>query len=152
VCIDAGREQIYQQIRIDEHDLVRYLCHIKSYRYGKEFVQVVADPRTFGWDRCCNTHEGEYNNDLSFSNQAGDTWTVILDARRFSIIAPQGMGQGIMEVLVDGKHVGEVSFTKNQGIKHQSVVFTSKKLSKGKHEIQLKNKSGMVAIDAIIIQ
>lgn len=108
--------------------------------------------RTFGWDRCCNTHEGEYNNDLSFSNQAGDTWTVILDARRFSIIVPQGMGQGIMEVLVDGKHVGEVSFTKNQGIKHQSVVFTSKKLSKGKHEIQLKNKSGMVAIDAIIIQ
>ena len=119
--------------------------------------------RTFGWDRRCNTHEGDFNNDLSFSNQAGDTWTVTLEARKFSIIAPQGMGQGTMEVLVDGKHVGEVSFVKQREVKHlsvvftskvkhQSVVFTSKKLRKGKHEIQLKNKNGMVAIDAIIIQ
>ena len=108
--------------------------------------------RTFGWDRRCNTHEGDFNNDLSFSNQAGDTWTVTLEVRKFSIIAPQGMGQGTMEVLVDGKHVGEVSFVKQQEVKHQSVVFTSKKLRKGKHEIQLKNKNGMVAIDAIIIQ
>ena len=108
--------------------------------------------RTFGWDRRCNTHEGDFNNDLSFSNQAGDTWTVTLEARKISIIAPQGMGQGTMEVLVDGKHVGEVSFVKQREVKHQSVVFTSKKLRKGKHEIQLKNKNGMVAIDAIIIQ
>ena len=107
---------------------------------------------TFGWNRRCNTNEGDYNNDLSFSNQAGDTWTVTLEARKFSIIAPQGMGQGTMEVLVDGKHVGEVSFVKQREVKHQSVVFTSKKLRKGKHEIQLKNKNGMVAIDAIIIQ
>ena len=84
--------------------------------------------RTFGWDRRCNTHEGDFNNDLSFSNQAGDTWTVTLE------------------------HVGEVSFVKQREVKHQSVVFTSKKLRKGKHEIQLKNKNGMVAIDAIIIQ
>jgi hypothetical protein len=108
--------------------------------------------RTFGWDRRCNTHEGDFNNDLSFSNQAGDTWTVTLEVRKFSIIAPQGMGQGTMEVLVDGKYVGEVSFVKQREVKHQSVVFTSKKLRKGKHEIQLKNKNGMVAIDAIIIQ
>jgi DUF4097 and DUF4098 domain-containing protein YvlB len=45
-----------------------------------------------------------------------------------------------------------VSFVKQREVKHQSVVFTSKKLRKGKHEIQLKNKNGMVAIDAIIIQ
>ena len=57
-----------------------------------------------------------------------------------------------MEVLIDGKYVGMVSFVKSMEVKHQSVVFTSKKLSKGKHEIQLKNKTGMVAIDAIIIQ
>jgi hypothetical protein len=79
-------------------------------------------------------------------------WSVTLEAHKFSIIAPQGMGQGIMEVLIDGKHVGEVSFDERQEIKHQSVVFTSNKLSKGKHDIQLKNKTGMVAIDAIIIQ
>ena len=84
--------------------------------------------RNFGWNRRCNTHEGDYNNDLSFSYQAGDTWTVTLETRKFSIIAPQAMGQGVMEVLVDGKHVGDVSFVKQQEVKHQSVVFTSKKL------------------------
>ena len=95
---------------------------------------------------CALSDGSDFNNDLSFSNQAGDTWTVTLEARKFSIIAPQGMGQGTMEVLVDGKHVGEVSFVKQREVKHQSVVFTSKKLRKGKHEIQLKNKNGMVAI------
>ncbi|MBR6371532.1 MAG: hypothetical protein IKS24_10765, partial [Bacteroidaceae bacterium] len=89
---------------------------------------------------------------ISFSNQAGDTWTVTIQTRRFSIIAPQGMGQGTMEIYIDGKHTGKVSFNKSQEVKHQSTVFTSRKLSKGRHEIQLKNTTGMVAIDAIIMQ
>ena len=108
--------------------------------------------RTVGWDRRCKTDQGDFNNDLSFSNQTGDTWTAKIEAGRISIVAPQGMGEGVMEILIDGKHVGEVSFVKNQEVKHQSVVFVSKKLSKGKHEIQLKNKGGLIAIDAIIIQ
>ncbi|MBP5647097.1 MAG: alpha-L-fucosidase, partial [Bacteroidaceae bacterium] len=108
--------------------------------------------RTFGWDRLCNINEGDFNNDISFSNQAGDTWTVTIQTRRFSIIAPQGMGQGTMEIYIDGKHTGKVSFNKSQEVKHQSTVFTSRKLSKGRHEIQLKNTTGMVAIDAIIMQ
>ena len=107
---------------------------------------------TYGWNRRCNINEGDFNNDLSFSNQVGDTWTVTIEARKISIIAPQGMGQGIMEVLIDNKHAGKVAFVKSQDVKHQSVVFTSKKLSKGKHEIQLINKSGMIALDAIILQ
>ena len=57
-----------------------------------------------------------------------------------------------MEVLIDGKHVGDISFAESKDVKHQSVVFTSKKLKKGKHEIQLINKNGMIAIDAIILQ
>ena len=62
------------------------------------------------------------------------------------------MGQDIMDVLIDGKLVGEESFDERQEVNHQSVVFTSKKLTQGKHEIKLKNKTGKVAIDAIIIQ
>lgn len=108
--------------------------------------------RTFGWNRRCKTGLGDFNNDLSFSTQAGDTWTATIEARKMSIVAPQGMGEGLMEVYIDGKHAGEVTFAKSQEVKHQSVVFTSKKLGKGKHEIQLKNKSGWIAIDAIVIQ
>lgn len=107
---------------------------------------------TFGWDRRCNTNEGDFNNDLSFSTLVGDTWTATIEARKISIVAPQGMGEGVMEVFIDGKHVGDVSFVKSQEVKHQTIVFTSKKLKKGEHEIQLKNKSGTIAIDAIIIQ
>lgn len=107
---------------------------------------------TFGWDRRCNTNEGDFNNDLSFSNLVGDTWTATFEARKISIVAPQGMGEGVMEVFIDDKHVGDVSFVKSQEVKHQTIVFTSKKLKKGEHKIQLKNKSGTIAIDAIIIQ
>ena len=107
---------------------------------------------TFGWDRRCNTNEGDFNNDLSFSTLVGDTWTATIEARKISIVAPQGMGEGVMEVFIDDKHVGDVSFVKNQEVKHQTIVFTSKKLKKGEHKIQLKNKSGTIAIDAIIIQ
>ena len=107
---------------------------------------------TFGWDRRCNTNEGYFNNDLSFSTLVGDTWTATIEARKISIVAPQGMGEGVMEVFIDDKHVGDVSFVKSQEVKHQTIVFTSKKLKKGEHKIQLKNKSGTIAIDAIIIQ
>ena len=107
---------------------------------------------TFGWDRRCNTNEGDFNNDLSFSTLVGDTWTATIEARKISIVAPQGMGEGVMEVFIDDKHVGDVSFVKSQEVKHQTIVFTSKKLRKGEHKIQLKNKSGTIAIDAIIIQ
>lgn len=107
---------------------------------------------TFGWDRRCNTNEGYFNNDLSFSTLVGDTWTATIEARKISIVAPQGMGEGAMEVFIDDKHVGDVSFVKSQEVKHQTIVFTSKKLKKGEHKIQLKNKSGTIAIDAIIIQ
>ena len=107
---------------------------------------------TFGWNRRCNTNEGDFNNDLSFSTLVGDTWTATIEARKISIVAPQGMGEGVMEVFIDDKHVGDVSFVKSQEVKHQTIVFTSKKLKKGEHKIQLKNKSGTIAIDAIIIQ
>jgi alpha-L-fucosidase len=107
---------------------------------------------TFGWDRRCNTNEGDFNNDLSFSTLVGDTWTATIEARKISIVAPQGMGEGVMEVFIDDKHVGDVSFVKSQEVKHQTIVFTSKKLKKGEHKIQVKNKSGTIAIDAIIIQ
>jgi alpha-L-fucosidase len=106
---------------------------------------------TFGWDRRCNTNEGDFNNDLSFSTLVGDTWTATIEARKISIVAPQGMGEGVMEVFIDDKHVGDVSFVKSQEVKHQTIVFTSKKMKKGEHKIQLKNKNGTIAIDAIII-
>ena len=137
--------------------------HDKNLAQGYKVIRITHDKawfndddpgvRTFGWDRQCKTHEEDFNNDLSFSTQVGDTWTVNIDqSRGFTIVAPQGMCEGVMEVRIDGKHAGEVKFVKEQDVKHQSVVFTSKKLRKTSHEIQLVNKSGMIALDAIIVR
>ena len=123
------------------------ICHDKTW-----FNDDDPGVRTFGWDRRSNTSEGDFNNDISFSNQVGDTWTATVEAKMVSIIAPLGMCQVVMEVLIDGRHSGEATFVKSQSVKHQSVVFTSKKLRKGKHVIQLINKAGTIALDAVVIK
>lgn len=60
--------------------------------------------------------------------------------------------QGVMEVMIDGRHSGEVAFVKSQSVRHQSIVFTSRKLRKGKHVIQLINKAGTIALDALVVK
>ena len=63
-----------------------------------------------------------------------------------------------MQVVIDGKACGEVTFHK--GIytleskgerKAQQTVFTSKKLRKGKHTLDLINRQGIIAVDALKI-
>ena len=108
--------------------------------------------RTFGWDRRCKTNQGDFNNDLSFSTQTGDTWTTTITGSKVSVVAPQGLFQGMMEIRIDGKSVGKVAFEKSENVKPQTIVYTSKKLQKGTHEIQLINQGGTIALDALVIQ
>ena len=108
--------------------------------------------RTFGWDRRCKTNQGDFNNDLSFSTQTGDTWTTTITGSKVSVVAPQGLFQGMMEIRIDGKSVGKVAFEKSENVKPQTIFYTSKKLKKGTHEIQLINQGGTIALDALVIQ
>ena len=108
--------------------------------------------RTFGWDRRCKTNQDDFNNDLSFSTQTGDTWTTTITGSKVSVVAPQGLFQGMMEIRIDGKSVGKVAFEKSENVKPQTIVYTSKKLKKGTHEIQLINQGGTIALDALVIQ
>lgn len=89
--------------------------------------------------------------DLSFSDQAGDLWSVTFTGKRVSIIAPTGEYEGRMQVVIDGKACGEVTFHKGASHKAQQVVFTSKKLRKGKHTLELINRQGIIAVDALKI-
>lgn len=89
--------------------------------------------------------------DLSFSDQAGDRWSVTFTGKRVSIIAPTGEYEGRMQVVIDGKACGEVTFHKGASHKAQQVVFTSKKLRKGKHTLELINRQGIIAVDALKI-
>ena len=108
--------------------------------------------RTYGWNRTTGKGEGDFNNDLSFSDQVGDRWSVPFSGKRISIIAPTGEYEGRMQVVTDGKVCGEVTFHKGTERKAQQVVFTSNKLKKGKHTIELINLEGTIAIDALRIE
>ena len=108
--------------------------------------------RTYGWNRTTGKGEGDFNNDLSFSDQVGDRWSVPFSGKRISIIAPTGEYEGRMQVVTDGKVCGEVTFHKDTERKAQQVVFTSNKLKKGKHTIELINLEGTIAIDALRIE
>ena len=108
--------------------------------------------RTYGWNRTTGKGEGDFNNDLSFSDQVGDRWSVPFSRKRISIIAPTGEYEGRMQVVTDGKVCGEVTFHKDTERKAQQVVFTSNKLKKGKHTIELINLEGTIAIDALRIE
>ena len=107
---------------------------------------------TYGWDRKSNTGNGDYNNDLSFSNVRGDTWSTEFLGRSLAIVAPTGEFDGTMQVNIDGNTVGEVRFVRSDTRKPQQTVFKSKRLSKGKHTIKLTNQDGTTAIDALIIE
>ena len=106
---------------------------------------------TFGWDRKCNLKDGSFNNDLSFSDREGDSWSVDFTGRRVSIIAPEGDRNGKMKVIIDGKDNGTVQFSKGE-IKSQQTVFESGKLNGRQHNIQLVNLGGSIAVDALIIK
>ena len=112
---------------------------------------------TFGWDRKCNLGDGSFNNDLSFSDREGDTWSLAFRGKRVSVIAPSGMSDGVMKVLIDGNDSGTVRFSKGHSLSQQ-VVFKSGRLGRRRgtmrnmHTIQLVNMGGTVAVDALIIR
>ena len=106
---------------------------------------------TFGWDRKCKLKDGSFNNDLSFSDREGDTWSVDFTGKRVSIIAPTGGLNGKMKVLIDGKDCGTVQFSKGE-IMCQQIVFESRRLNGKQHKIQLVNLGGSIAVDALIIK
>jgi len=108
--------------------------------------------RTYGWNRKVGQGVGDYNNDLSFSDQVGDRWSVPFSGKRISIIAPTGECEGRMQVMIDGKTCGEVTFHKGSERKAQQEVFTSSKFKKGKHVLELINLEGTIALDAVRVQ
>lgn len=108
--------------------------------------------RTYGWNRTTGKGTGDFNNDISFSDQVGDRWSVPFSGKRISIIAPTGEHEGRMQIVTDGKARGEVAFHKGTERKAQQVVFTSNKLKKGKHTLELVNLEGTIAVDALKIE
>ena len=109
--------------------------------------------RAPGWTRHCNLGTGDYNNDLTTSNNPGDIWSCSFTGRNLSVVAPKEKGAGMIEVQIDGKSLGKTDLSANGIHKPQQIVFNKNDLTPGKHVINIINCGpGPVAVDAIIVR
>ena len=106
-----------------------------------------------GWIRRCNLGTGDYNNDITASNNPGDTWRCSFTGTKISVIAPKEQGAGKIEIDIDGKMSANVDLSLNGIRLPQQVVFEKSDLTPGKHIISIINRGpGQVAIDALIVK
>jgi len=106
-----------------------------------------------GWLRKCNLGTGDYNNDLTTSDTAGDIWTCSFTGNNISVIAPKEAGAGKIEIQIDGKTRATVDLSTTGARQAQQLVCEISGLKPGKHTISIVNRgSGEVAIDALIIK
>jgi hypothetical protein len=103
-----------------------------------------------GWTRRCNLGTGDFNNDLSISDTAGDAWSCSFSGDSVAVIAPKEPGAGKIEVQIDGQARATVDLS-TVGPRHsQQRVFEVTGLNPGNHTIRVVNLGpGPVAVDAI---
>ena len=142
--------QAFQTAGINDRELAEGFKVLKISYERNWFNDDDPGVSTYGWDRKCNLDDGSFNNDISFSDMEGDTWSLVFKGKRVRIIAPGGM-DGKMGVLIDGKDCGTVDFS---GLPsgNQLTVFKSGRLKGGDHSIKLVNLGGSIAVDALVIE
>lgn len=106
-----------------------------------------------GWLRKCNLGTGDFNNDLTTSDTAGDIWTCSFTGNNVSVIAPKEPGAGKIEIQIDGKARATVDLSATGTRRAQQTVFEISSLKSGKHTVSIVNRgSGLVAIDALVVK
>ncbi len=105
-----------------------------------------------GWYRVCNLKTGNYNNDLTISETAGDVWSGSFTGNNISVLCPKEEGAGKIEIQIDGKVQSTVDLSTTGKHKPQQVVCKITKLTDGEHTITIINRGGgKVAIDALVV-
>ncbi len=113
------------------------------------------DPGTAapGWQRVCNLGTGDFNNDLTTSETAGDAMTFTTTSTTVTVICPKENGAGKIGVLVDGESQGVFDLSTNGPRLPQQRICTVKDLPSGPdHIITVINRGGRVAVDAFIAE
>jgi len=106
-----------------------------------------------GWLRKSNLGTGDFNNDLTTSDTAGDSWTCSFTGNNISVIAPKEAGAGKIEVLIDGKTHATADLSTIGTRKAQQVVCEISGLTSGEHTVSIINiGSGPVAVDALMVR
>jgi hypothetical protein len=105
------------------------------------------------WYRKCNLGTGDFNNDLTISENPGDVWTCSFTGSYIAVISPKEAGAGKLEIQIDGQTRSAIDLSIQGERKPQQVVYEETGLPAGKHIIKIINHgNGKVGIDAIIIK
>lgn len=113
------------------------------------------DPGTMapGWVRRCNLGTGDFNNDLTTSDRAGDIWSCSFIGSSVSVISPKEAGAGKIEIKIDDQTRATADLSTMETRQAQQVVCKVTDLTPGRHVIKIVNCGpGPVAVDAILIQ
>ncbi len=113
------------------------------------------DPGTAapGWQRVCNLGTGDFNNDLTTSETAGDAMTFATSSTTVTVVCPKEKGAGKIEVLADGQSQGAFDLSTDGPRLAQQRICTIRNLPSGPdHVITVVNRGGRVAVDAFVTE
>jgi hypothetical protein len=105
-----------------------------------------------GWLRRCHAGAGDYNNDLTTSDTAGDVWSCQFTGSSVTVVAPKEAGAGKIEVQIDGRQRAMADLSTAGARQPQQRVCRIGRLAHGTHTIAVINRGpGPVALDALIV-
>ena len=106
-----------------------------------------------GWIRSSNLGSGDFNNDLTISETAGDVWSCSFTGSSVIVVAPKEAGAGTIEVQVDGQTRATADLSTTGTRRAQQVVCEVTGLASGEHIINIFHRGpGPVAVDALVVR
>ena len=103
------------------------------------------------WTISSNRNAGDYDNDVSYTSTAGDSFDVAFNGTGIDYVAPKGNGYASVSLTLDGKPVGTVSATASS-YTPQQVLYSVRNLQPGVHHlIGTAATSGYLQVDAFNI-
>jgi PDZ domain-containing protein len=112
---------------------------------------VVYTGSGWGWRNSATGGGGSYLNDIWATQHVGDTWSLTFNGTGIDIISETNTDEGNVDVTLDGKDYGTVSFVTSSRV-YQSKVLSISGLSPGVHTITGTMESGQyMIVDAFTI-
>jgi len=129
-------------------------CRVLRITHDKGWINDDDPGATYpGWIRRCNLGTGDYNNDLTTSDTAGDVWSTSFTGSGVSIIAPKEAGAGKIEIHIDGQARATADLSTAGARQAEQTVCEIMGLVSGKHTVNIVNiDSKPVAVDAIVVR
>ena len=105
-----------------------------------------------GWMHKVNRNRGEFNNDVYESNKRGSRCTYTFTGIGIELVTNTALDYGQLVIIIDGQFDTVVDLSNLKGDGVQEVVYTSKKLERQSHTIEVVHANDkLIAIDALYV-